>query len=97
MLFSTPQDNVLKLSIVSTKRNKRIGKKGAMSQRMADTVHILGSQNFGNSGRLYPVERTIDSNKITRTLSSYEKYKFRFIIESLLFTTNLQNNTDRIL
>ena len=97
MLFSTPQDNVLKLSIVCTKRNKTIGKKGAMSQRIADTVHILGLQNFSNSGRLYPVEITIDSNKIIKTLSSYEKYKFRFIIESLLFTTNLQNNTDRIL
>ena len=30
------------------------------------------------------------------TLSSYKKYKFRFIIESLLFSTNLQNNTDVI-
>ena len=68
-----------------------------MSQRIVDTVHIFGLQNFGNSGRLYPVEITIDSNKIIKTLSSYEKYKFRFIIESLLFTTNLQNNTDRIL
>ena len=68
-----------------------------MSQRIVDTVHIFGLQNFGNSGRLYPVEVAIDSNKIIKTLSSYEKYKFRFIIESLLFTTNLQNNTDRIL
>ena len=96
-MFSTPQDNVLKLNIVCTRRNKTIGKKGAMSQRIVDTVHIFGLQNFGNSGRLYPVEVAIDSNKIIKTLSSYEKYKFRFIIESLLFTTNLQNNTDRIL
>ena len=39
------------------------------------------------------MEITIDSNKIIETLSNYKKYKFRFIIESLLFSKNLQNKT----
>ena len=42
------------------------------------------------------MEITIDSNKIIETLSNYKKYKFRFIIESLLFSTNLQNKTGTI-
>ena len=67
-----------------------------MSHEIVDTVRILGLQNFDDYGRLNPVEITIDSNKIIETLSNYKKYKFRFIIESLLFSTNLQNNTDVI-
>ena len=66
-----------------------------MLHEIVDTVHILGSKNFDDYVRLNPVE-IIDSNKITKTLSSYKKYKFRFIIENLLFSTNLQNNTDVI-
>ena len=67
-----------------------------MPHEIVDTVHILGLQNFDDYGRLNPVEITIDSNKIIKTLSNYKKYRFRFIIESLLFSTNLQNNTDVI-
>ena len=67
-----------------------------MPHEIVDTVHILGLQNFDDHGRLNPEEITIDSNKIIETLSNYKKYRFRFIIESLLFSTNLQNNTDVI-
>ena len=65
-------------------------------REIVGTVHILGLQNFDDYDRLNPVEITIDSNKIIEMLSNYKKYKFRFIIESLLFSTNLQNNTDVI-
>ena len=94
--FSTPWDNVLNFGILCTKRNKTIGEKGAMSHEIVDIVNILGLQNLDDYGRLNPVEITIDSNKNIKMLSSYEKYKFRFIIESLLVSTNLQNNTDVI-
>ena len=53
-------------------------------------------QNFDNYGHLNPGEITIDSNKIIGTLSNYKKYRFRLIIKSLLFSTNLQNNADII-
>ena len=67
-----------------------------MSLEIVDTVHILGMQDFNDYGRLILVEVTIDANKIIETLSSYKKYKFRFIIKSLLLSTNLQNNTEVI-
>ena len=63
-----------------------------MSHEIVDTIHILGLQNFDDYGRLNIVEITIDSNKIIETLSNYKKYEFRFIIEILLLSTNLQNN-----
>ena len=67
-----------------------------MSLEIVDTVHILGMQDFNDYGRLILVEVMIDANKIIETLSSYKKYKFRFIIKSLLLSTNLQNNTEVI-
>ena len=67
-----------------------------MSHIIVDTVHILGLQNFDDYGRLNSVEKTINSYKIIETLSGYKKYKFRFVIKSLLFSTNLQHNTNVI-
>ena len=45
-----------------------------MSHEIVDTVHIPGLQNFGEYGRLNPVEITFDSNKIIETLTNYKKY-----------------------
>ena len=57
---------------------------------------ILDCKILATTAVLIHVEVTIDSNKVIETLFNYQKYKFRFIIESLLFITNLQNNTDVI-
>ena len=65
-----------------------------MSHEIIDTIHVLRLQNFDDYGRVNPIEITIDSKKIIETVSSCKKYKFRFIIESLLFSTNLHSNTD---
>ena len=43
-----------------------------------------------------PVEIMLDSNEIVEDLSKYKRIKYRFLIESLLFTSNLQNDTDVI-
>ena len=94
--LSILRDNALNFGILWTKRNKTIGKKRAMSHQIIDTVHILGLQNFDDYGRLNPVEVTINLNNIIEILSNYKRYKFRFIIKSLLFSRNLQNNTDVI-
>ena len=51
-----------------------------MSHEIADTVHILGLQNFDDYARLNAIEITIDSNKIIEMLFSYKKYKCRFIM-----------------
>ena len=57
---------------------------------------FLDCKILATTAVLIHVEVTIDSNKVIETLFNYQKYKFRFIIESLLFITNLQNNTDVI-
>ena len=63
---------------------------------MADSIHILELQDFDNYWRLNPIEITIDSKSIVETLSRYKEYKSRFIIESLLFSRRVQNDTEVI-
>ena len=60
-----------------------------MLQEIVDTGHILRLQSFDNYSCLNTVEITIDSMEIIETLSNYKKYRFRFIIQSLLFSINL--------
>ena len=39
---------------------------------------------------------TLDSNEIIERLANYKKYKYRFLVKNLLFSPNLENNTDVI-
>ena len=71
-------------------------KKRKMQDKLVDTIHILGLKNFDDYSHLNPIEITIDSNSVIKTLSSYKKYKFRLIIESVLFSMKVQNDTEVI-
>ena len=94
--FSTTQNNVLNFGLFCTQKNKSVGEKRTMSQEIIKTVYVLGLQNFINYERMNPVEITLDSNEIVEDLSKYKRSKYRFVIESLLFSSNLQNDTDVI-
>ena len=94
--FSTTRNNFLNIGLLCTKKNKSSGEKRAMFQEIIKTVHVLGLQNFINYERMNPVEITLDSNEIVEDLSKYKRSKYRFVIESLLFSSNLQNDTDVI-
>ena len=67
-----------------------------MSQEIIKTVHVLQLQNFFNYEIMNPVEITLDSNETVEDLSKYKRFKYRFLIESLLFSSNLENDTDVI-
>ena len=67
-----------------------------MLQEIIKTVHVLGFQRFINYKRMNPVKITLDSNEIVEDLSKYRKFKYRFLIQSLLLSSNLQNDTDVI-
>ena len=43
-----------------------------------------------------PIDVNLDSNDIIEKLVKYKKFKYRFLIESLLFSSNLENDTDVI-
>ena len=67
-----------------------------MPQEIIETIRVLGLQNYVNYKRMNAIEITLDSNDIIEKLSNYKKFKYRFLIENLLFSSNLENDTDVI-
>ena len=67
-----------------------------MSQEIIETIRVLGLQNYVNYKRMNAIEITLDSNDIIEKLSNYKKFKYGFLIENLLFSSNLENDTDVI-
>ena len=65
-----------------------------MSQEIKETICVLGFQNYVNYERMNPIEINLDSNDIIENLSNNKKFKYRFLIENLLFSSNLENDTD---
>ena len=87
--FSTTRDNALNFGILCTRKNKISGRKRTMSQEIIETIHVLGLQNFVNYKRMNPIEVSLDSNDIIERLAKYKKFKYRSLIENLLFSSNL--------
>ena len=73
-----------------------MGEKRTKSLEIVDIIHVLELQSFVNFGRMNPIEVTVDSNEIIERLATYKKYKYRFLVENLLPSSNLENNTDAI-
>ena len=87
---------MLNFGIRCTRKNKTAGEKRTMSQEIIETIHVLGLQNFVNYEQMNPIEVSLDSNDIIKRLEKYKKFKYRFLIENLLFSSNLENDTDVI-
>ena len=66
-----------------------------MSPQVIDTIPILGIQN-SDYNFLNPVNISISSDNIIQQLAKYRKYRYRFILESLLFSSNIENDADVI-
>ena len=67
-----------------------------MSQEIIKTIYVLGLQNFVNYDRLNPIDVSLNSNDIFEKLVKYKKFKYRFLTENLLFSSNMENDTDVI-
>ena len=57
---------------------------------------IIGLQGFDNYKNLNPIEVWLDSNSLINELFKYKKYKYRFVIENLLFSSSIKNDTQVI-
>ena len=66
-----------------------------MTLDIIDTIQILGIQDQ-NYNFLNPVYISITTDNIIQELTEYKKYRYRFVLESLLFSSNFQNGTDVI-
>ena len=82
--------------MLRTKKQNRIGQKRNIGAEIIDTIHILGIQNT-KFIFLNPVPISINSNVIIQQLPKYKNHRYRFVLQSFLFSSNIENNTDVIL
>ena len=93
--YNVVEDKVFNFGILRTKKKKTIGQKRSLGMEIVNTIQILGVQdkniNFPN-----PITVSIRSDDVILELKKYKKYRYRFVLESLVFSSNFENNTDVI-
>ena len=67
-----------------------------MPYEIIDHVKIGGLRNFERYDKLNPVEISVRDSRLIIYLSRYQRYKYWFMIDNLLFSSGLTNNTNVI-
>ena len=69
-----------------------------MSHQIIDEIKIVGLQNRSLNEKLNPAEITIHDIEIQSKLSRYgdQRYKYRFIVNSLLISSSILQETNVI-
>ena len=80
--------------LLRSKKNKTVGEKRRMLE-VIETIRILGLQ-IERQNFLNPVTISLNSNNIIEQLTKYNKYRYRFVLETFLFSSNFENQTDII-
>ena len=93
--FNITDNNVFNFGILRTEKKIKIGEKGAMVNDIIDTITIIGIQKIEYS-YINPVHIHIKSESIIRRLILKKNNKYRFVLKSLIFSSNTTNDTDII-
>ena len=93
-MYSVVSDNAFNFGLLRSKKNKTIGEKGKMLKIM-DIINILGLQ-VETENYLNPINISLNTNNVIQQLTKYNKYRYRFVLESFLFSSNFENQTDVI-
>ena len=93
--FTMVGDRIFNLGLLKTKKHKAIGQKRPMALEIIDTIRILGVQNQ-NVNFINPLTVSISSDTVIQQLTKYKKHRYRFVLESLLFSSSFENDTEVI-
>ena len=93
--YSIVSNNVFNFGLLSSKKNKTIGEKRKMLE-IIDTIKILGLQ-VETKNYLNPINISLNTNNVIQQLTKYNKYRYRFVLESFLLSSNFENETGVIL
>ena len=93
--YNVVGDKVFNFGILRSKKNKMLGTKRSMGAEIVHKIQIFGVQDK-NTNFLNPIVVSISSDDLMGELTKYKKYKYRFVLESLVFSSNFENNTDAI-
>ena len=92
--FEITDNKVYNFGILCTE-NERVGEKRTMKQKVIDVIRVIGIQKTEYS-YLNPVHVHIKSESVIRKLMSKKTNKYRFVLTSLIFSSNIINDTDTI-
>ena len=93
--FNVDGDYIWNLGILTTDKTG-IGQKRKMELEIVNEIPIIGIQNL-EFNVLNPIYVTINSDEIISKLRLYKNNKFRFVLNNLVFSSNLTNQTDVII
>ena len=92
--FEIIDNNVFNFGILCTEKN-RVGEKRIMTNEIIDVISVIGIQKVEYS-YLNPIHIHIKSESIIRRLILKKNNKYRFVLKSLIFSSNVINDTDTI-
>ena len=90
--FNVVGDYILNFTMLRTKKQKRIGEERPIGGEIIDTIQILDIQNT-EYNFLNPVNISINSDVVIQQLTKYKNYRYRFVLQSFLFSSNIKNET----
>ena len=93
--FEIVDDKVYNFGILSVEKRNKIGQKRSTMPEIIDKIIIIGIQNAGYS-YLNPVNIQIRSESIRKKLLLKKGNKYRFVLKSLILSSNITNDTDSI-
>ena len=72
----------------------KTGKKVKARMTTIDFVSIRGQQNFDVEAKINLIEIKIGNDKIQKMFKKYKKYPVKFMLEGLLFSSAIKNDTE---
>ena len=93
--YSVVSNNFFNFGLLPSKKNETIGEKCIMLETI-NTIKILGLE-VQTENYLNPINISLNTNNVIQQLTKYNKYRYRFVLESFLFSSNFENETDVIL
>ena len=87
--YSVVSNNIFNFGLLRSKKNKTIGEKRKILE-IIDTIKILGLQ-VETENYLNPINISLNINNVIQQLTKYNKYRYRFVLESFLFSSNFEN------
>ena len=93
--FNVVGDYISSFSVLRTEQNA-IGYKRKAEMELIDEISILGIQN-SEFNVLNPISISINSDSINSKLQLYKTNRFRFVLRTLLFSSNIVNDTDVVI
>lgn len=71
-----------------------MGQKRQMSYQLINKIYVKALQKFDTYDKLNRIQISIKSNKITAALNRYKIYKYFFLVDSILFSSAVTNDTN---